>query len=40
MQKNSLEEFNQIIKEAKEAAKKIKEDADVGKLFIGQVELC
>ena len=28
MQKNSSEEFNQIIKEAKEVAKKIKEDAE------------
>ena len=34
MQKNSSEEFNQIIKEAKEAAKKIKEDADVKSLEI------
>tara|TARA_B110000090_G_scaffold178332_1_gene201992 strand:- start:516 stop:1013 length:498 start_codon:yes stop_codon:yes gene_type:complete len=32
MQKNSSEEFNQIIKEAKEAAKKIKDDADVKSL--------
>ena len=29
LQKNSSEEFNQIIKEAKETAKKIKEDAEV-----------
>ena len=34
MQKNSSEEFNQIIKEAKEAAKKIKDDADVKSLEI------
>ena len=34
MQKNSSEEFNQIIKEAKEAAKKIKEDTDVKSLEI------
>ena len=34
VQKNSSEEFNQIIKEAKEAAKKIKEDADVKSLEI------
>ena len=34
MQKNSSEEFNQIIKEAKEAAKKIKENADVKSLEI------
>ena len=34
MQKNSSEEFNRIIKEAKEAAKKIKEDADVKSLEI------
>jgi F-type H+-transporting ATPase subunit b len=34
IQKNSSEEFNQIIKEAKEAAKKIKEDADVKSLEI------
>mgnify|MGYP000038184242 FL=1 len=34
MQKNSTEEFNQIIKEAKEAAKKIKDDADVKSLEI------
>ena len=34
MQKNSSEEFNQIIKEAKEVAKKIKEDADVKSLEI------
>ena len=34
MQKNSSEEFNQIIKEAKEAAKKIKEEADVKSLEI------
>jgi len=34
MQKNSSEEFNEIIKEAKEAAKKIKEDADVKSLEI------
>ena len=34
MQKNSSEEFNQIIKEAKDAAKKIKEDADVKSLEI------
>jgi F-type H+-transporting ATPase subunit b len=34
MQKNSSEEFNQIIKEAKETAKKIKEDADVKSLEI------
>ena len=34
MQKNSSEEFNQIIKEAKEAAKKIKDDADVKSLKI------
>ena len=34
MQKNSSEEFNQIIKEAKEAAKKIKEDAVVKSLEI------
>jgi F-type H+-transporting ATPase subunit b len=32
MQKNSSEEFNQIIKEAKEAAKKIKDDAVVKSL--------
>jgi F-type H+-transporting ATPase subunit b len=32
MQKNSSEEFNQIIKEAKEAAKKIKDDGDVKSL--------
>ena len=32
MQKNSSEEFNQIIKEAKEVAKKIKEDAEVKSL--------
>jgi len=32
MQKNSSEEFNRIIKEAKEAAKKIKDDADVKSL--------
>ena len=32
MQKNSSEEFNQIIKEAKEAAKKIRDDADVKSL--------
>ena len=32
MQKNSSEEFNQIIKEAKEAAKKIKDDANVKSL--------
>ena len=32
MQKNSSEEFNQIIKEAKEAAKKIKDDAGVKSL--------
>ena len=32
MQKNSSEEFNQIIKEAKEADKKIKDDADVKSL--------
>ena len=32
MQKNNSEEFNQIIKEAKEAAKKIKDDADVKSL--------
>ena len=32
MQKNSSEEFNQIIKEAKEAAQKIKDDADVKSL--------
>ena len=32
MQKNSSEEFNKIIKEAKEAAKKIKDDADVKSL--------
>ena len=32
MKKNSSEEFNQIIKEAKEAAKKIKDDADVKSL--------
>ena len=34
MQKNSSEEFNQIIKEAKETAKKIKEDAEVKSLEI------
>ena len=34
MQKNSSEEFNQIIKEAKEVAKKIKEDAEVKSLDI------
>ena len=34
MQKNSSEEFNEIIKEAKEAAKKIKEDADVKSIEI------
>ena len=34
MQKNSSEEFNQIIKEAKEAAKKIKDDADIKSLEI------
>ena len=34
MQKNSSEEFNQIIKEAKEAAKKIKDDAEVKSLEI------
>ena len=34
MQKNSSEEFNRIIKEAKETAKKIKEDADVKSLEI------
>ena len=34
MQKNSSQEFNQIIKEAKEAAKKIKDDADVKSLEI------
>jgi len=34
MQKNSSEEFNQIIKEAKEAAKKIKDDADIKSLQI------
>ena len=32
IQKNSSEEFNQIINEAKEAAKKIKDDADVKSL--------
>ena len=34
VQKNSSEEFNQIIKEAKEAAKKIKEDAEIKSLDI------
>ena len=34
MQKNSSEEFNQIIKEAKETAKKIKEDAEIKSLEI------